>query len=177
MLGCISSPRCFFCSCRWCVHADDDEEETTGHTSLPLKVYCDASSDFLVEPLSFTLYYVDPDLAGKTVCENITQLFSWHWPGDDESILPIVTSIVDTTDLSIVNAVIASQPDCSLKIRQLWGCQGEPNGNSGPHACTVTLILDHNTAAGWVKGVMIYNHPTLVWVVYHGQQAVGTSVT
>ena len=29
----------------------------------------DASNDFLVEPLSFTIAYVDPDIAGKRVGE------------------------------------------------------------------------------------------------------------
>jgi hypothetical protein len=65
-------------------------------------VSCDVSKDFLVEPFSFTITYVDPDIAGKRVGENNTQRLSWHWPGDDESILLIVTSIVDTTILSIV---------------------------------------------------------------------------
>jgi len=77
---------------------------------------CDASTDFLVEPFSFTIAYVDPNIAGKRVGENNTQLFSWHWPGDDKSILPIVTSIVDTTILSIVNAAIAGLPDSSQNI-------------------------------------------------------------
>jgi hypothetical protein len=73
----------------------------------------DASNNFLVEPFSFNITYVDPDIAGKTVGEYNTQLFSWHWPGDDESIPLIVTSIVDTTILSIVNAAIAGLPDPS----------------------------------------------------------------
>jgi hypothetical protein len=38
------------------------------------------------------------------VGENNTELISWYWPADDESILPIVTSIIDTTIVSIVNA-------------------------------------------------------------------------
>jgi hypothetical protein len=50
------------------------------------------------------------------VGETNTQLFSWYWPGDDESIFPIVTSIVDTTILSIVNAAISGLPDPSRKI-------------------------------------------------------------
>jgi len=56
---------------------------------------------------------VDPNIAQKRVGENITQLLSWHWPVDDESIPPIVTSIVDRTIVSIVNAVIAGLPDPS----------------------------------------------------------------
>jgi hypothetical protein len=79
-------------------------------------VRCDASNDFLVDPFSFTIAYVHPDLAGKRVGEINTQLFSWYGPGDDESIFPIVTSIVDTTILSIVNAAISGLPDPSRKI-------------------------------------------------------------
>jgi len=71
---------------------------------------------FLAEPFSFTIAYVDPDIAGKRVGENNTQLFSWHWPADDEWILPIVTSIVDTTILSIMNAANAGLPDPIRKI-------------------------------------------------------------
>jgi hypothetical protein len=81
-------------------------------------------NDFLVEPFSFTIAYVDPDIAGKRVGENNTQLFSWHWPADDELILLIVTSIIDTTILSIVNAAIAGLPDPSRKIQELWGLPG-----------------------------------------------------
>jgi len=72
--------------------------------------------DFLVEPSSFTVTYADPDIDGKRVGVTNTQLFSWHWPGDDESIISIVTSIVDMTIVSIVNAAIAGLPDCSRKI-------------------------------------------------------------
>jgi len=59
---------------------------------------------------------VDPDIAGKRVGENNPQRFSWHWPGDDESILPIVTSTVDTTIMSIVNPAIAGLPDPSRRM-------------------------------------------------------------
>jgi len=117
---------------------------------------------------------VDPDIAGKRVGENNTQLFSWHWPGDNESILPIVTSIVDTTILSIVNAAIADLPDPSRKIRDLWGCLEEPNGNGGPYTHNVTPMFDNNTAAGWVKAAMKLTNPMLFCVVYRGQQADGT---
>jgi hypothetical protein len=134
-------------------------------------VCCDALNDFLVEPFSFTIAYVDPDIARKRVGENNTQLFSWQWPGDDESILPIVTSIVDTTILSIVNAAITSLPDPSQKIRELWGCLEEPNADGGPYARNVTPIFDNNTAAGCVKAAMKLSNPPLVSVVYHGQQA------
>jgi len=76
-------------------------------------------TDFLVEPFSFTIAYVDPDIAGKRVGKNNTQQCTWCWPGDDELILPIVTSIVDMTILSNVNAAIASLPDPSRKIQDL----------------------------------------------------------
>jgi len=71
-------------------------------------VRCDASTDFVVEPFIFNIPYVDPDIAGKRVGENNIQQFVWHWPGDDESILPIVASIAHTTILSIVDAALAS---------------------------------------------------------------------
>jgi hypothetical protein len=79
-------------------------------------VHCEASTNFLVQPFSFTITYVDPDVAGKRVGETNTQLFSWDQPGDNELILLIVTSIVDTTILSIVNAAIARLADPSRKI-------------------------------------------------------------
>ena len=114
---------------------------------------------------------MDPDIAGKRVRENNPQLFSWHWPGDDGSILPIITSIVDTNILSIVNAAIPSLPDPRPKIRELWGCLEEPNGDGGPYACNVTPIFDNNSAAGWVKVAMKLSNPTRLCVVYRGQQA------
>ena len=135
---------------------------------------CDACNDCLVEPSGFTIAYVDPDIPGKRVGESNTQLFSWHWPRDDESILPILTSIVDTTIVSIVNAAIAGLPDPSRKIRELWACLAEPNGDGGPYARNVTQIFDENTAAGWVKAAMKLSNPTLFWVVYCDQQADGT---
>jgi len=137
-------------------------------------VRCDTLNDFLVEPFSFTIAYVDPDIAGKRVGENNTQLFSWHWPGDDESILPIVTSIVDTTILSIVNAAITDLLDPSRKIRELWGCLEEPNGDGGPYARNVTPIFNNITAAGWVKAAMKLSNPMRCCVVYRGQEADGT---
>jgi hypothetical protein len=145
-----------------------------GHRSSPIKVRCDASYDFLVEPFSFIIAYVDPDIAGKRVGENNTHLCSWRWPGDDESILPIVTSIVDTTIVSIVNASIAGLPDPSGIIRELWGCLEEPNGDCGPYACNVSPSFDNNTAGGSVKAAMKLCSPTLFCVIYRGQQADGT---
>jgi len=173
-LLCISSPRCFFCSSWWCVDPEADEDQTSGHRSSPIKVRCKALTDFLVEPFSFTIAYVDPDIAGNRVGETNTQLFSWHWPGDYESILPIVTSIVDTNNLSILNAAIARLPDPSRKIRERWVCQEEPNQDGGPYTRYVTPIFDNNTAAGWVKAAMKSINPMLFCVIYRGQQADGT---
>ena len=43
-----------------------------------MKVHRHASTKFLVEPFSFTITHVDPDIAGVRVDEYNTQLFSWH---------------------------------------------------------------------------------------------------
>ena len=75
-----------------------------------------------------------------------------------------------------MNAAIASLPDPSRKIQDLWGCQEEPNGDGGSHASSnVTPILDNNTAARWVKTVMKFNNPILFGIVYCGKQADGTA--
>jgi len=172
---CIPSPRCFFCSSWGCVFIEDNKELTSGHRSSPIKPCSDALTEFVVDPFCFNIAYGDCDIAGKKDGENNTLLFSWHWPGDDESIIPIVTSIVDTSIVSNVNAAIASLPDTIWNIRELCGCREEPNRYCGPHACNVTPFLSYNTAAGWVKGVMKFNNPMLFCVVYGGQQAEGTS--
>jgi len=65
---------------------------------------------------------MDSDIAGKGVGENNTHLVSWYWPADDESIVPIVTSIINTTIFLIVYAAIAGLPDLSRKTQELWGC-------------------------------------------------------
>jgi hypothetical protein len=82
-------------------------------------VHYDTPTNFFVEPFRFTIVYVDHDIAGKRVGETNTLLFSWHWPVDDELILQIVTSIVNTTILSIVNASFAGLPHPSQIIREL----------------------------------------------------------
>ena len=115
---------------------------------------CEHSNDILGEPFSFIIAYVDPDIAGKRVGENNTPLSSWHWPRDDELILPIVTSIVDMTIFSIVNAAIAREQDPSQKIRELWGCLEEPNDDGGLCARNVIPIIDYNTPTRWVKAAM-----------------------
>jgi len=163
------------CSSWWCVYPEDDKEETSGHRSSQINVCCDTLTNFLVELFSFTIAYVDPDIAGKRVGENNTQLFSWHWPGDDKSILLIVTSIVDTTILSIVNAAIAGLSDPSLKIRELWGYLENLDGDGGPSARNVNTIFHNNTAAGWVKAVLKLTNPMHFRVVYCGQQADSTA--
>jgi hypothetical protein len=84
---------------------------------------------------------VHPNIAWKQVGEISTQLLSWNWPGDDESILPIVTSVIPTTILLISNAAIPGLPDSSWKIKELWGRQDECNGDSGPYGCNVTPMF------------------------------------
>jgi len=167
-LGCISSPRCFICPSWWCVDPEDDVEETSAYRSSPIKVRYDVSTDYIVEPFSFTITYMDPDIAGKSVHENNTQLLWWHWPGDDESILTIVTSIINTTTLSIVNAAFANQPEHSWKTWDLWGFQEERNGDGGPYTRNVNPIVYSNTAAGCVKAATKLKNTTLFCVVHRG---------
>jgi hypothetical protein len=87
----------------------------------PIKVRCDASTDLLVEPYSFIFAYVDPDIAGKRAGEINTQQFTWHGAGDNESIVPIVRGIVDTTILLIVNAACVDLPDQSCIVGEHCG--------------------------------------------------------
>jgi len=100
---------------------------------------------------------VDSDIAGNRVGDINTQLFSWHWPGDDELVLPIVMSILDTTILSIMIAAIAGLPDLRRKIQELWVRWEEPNGDGDPHAHNVTPIFNNNTAAAYVMVAMESN--------------------
>ena len=95
-------------------------------------MHCDALTFFLGEPSSITIGYVAHNIAGKRVGEYSTRLFSSHRPGDDESILPIVTSIVDMTIVSIMNTAIPGLPHPSQKTRGVWGSQEEPDGDGGP---------------------------------------------
>jgi len=140
-----------------------------------IKMHCNTSLDFLVERCCVTITYVDSDFAGKRVGGHNTPLFWWHWPGDDESILPIVTSMIDTPILSSLNAAITCLPDLSLKMRELWERQEEPNEDRGLHASNVTPLFDNNSAAGRVKTAMTLDNPKHCWIVYFGQQADGTS--
>jgi hypothetical protein len=120
---------------------------------LLINVGYDASNDFLVAPVNFTIAYVDPNIAGKRVGEINTQLFSQDWPGDKESILLIVTAIVDGTIFSIVNAAITGLPDPSRKIPELWHFLEEPNEHGGRYARHLTTNFDNDTAA-----------PTFLWM-------------
>jgi hypothetical protein len=87
-----------------------------GHRSSQIKVHCNPSINFLVEPFIYAITYVDPDIAGKRVSEYNSQLFSWLRTGDKESKLPIVTSTIDTTMLANVNAAMAVLAHPSQKI-------------------------------------------------------------
>ena len=78
---------------------------------------------------------------------------------------------MDTTILLIVNPPIFGLPDPSQKVRKLWGCQEEPNGDGGPYDPNATPIFDNNTAAGRAKGVTKSSNLTRFWVVFHGQLA------
>jgi len=114
---------------------------------------------------------VDFNLAGRRVGENSTRLFSWHWPGDDGSILQIVTSIINMTMWVIVNAAIAGLPDRRWKIRKLYGCWEEPNGDGSLQSHIVTPFMDNNTAARWVKTAMKLNNAALFCIVCRGKLA------
>jgi len=53
---------------------DDDKEETFGLDMAyvdimggPMKVCCDASTDFLLQQFTFGIAYVDPNIGGKRV--------------------------------------------------------------------------------------------------------------
>jgi hypothetical protein len=140
-----------------------------------MKVHCDTLTDFLIERFTFIVFFGDSDIAAKRVGETNTQLFSWHWPGNNELILPIVTSIVDRTILSIVNAAIASVPDPSQKIQEPWGCREEPNVDGGLYTRNITPIIDNNTAARWVQAAIKLNKQTLFLRHYRGQQSYGTA--
>jgi len=134
-----------------------------GHRSLLITVSCDALTDFHTEPLIFTIAYVDPDIAGKRVIEHNTQLFSGHWCGDDESILPIVTSVAEKIILSIVNAANTSLPDSSHKFRERWGCREGPEGDGSPYACHVTRMFDEKFFCRMGKGGDEIMQPNSCW--------------
>jgi hypothetical protein len=114
----------------------------------------DASTKINLEPFSYTIPYVDPDIVGNRVGEFNTLQFIWRQPEDGEYLLVAATPMVDTTNMSIVNAAIDAPPGSSCIFREHWGCGQEPDGDGGPYARSVTPILDNNTAAGWVKAAV-----------------------
>ena len=174
-LVCISSPQCMCCSSWWCLDTEDNKEETSGHRNTPIRVFRDFMTYFLLKPLSFTISSVYLDIAGKGVGENNTQLFALNWPGDEESILRIVTTIVDMTILSIGNSTITSLPVHCQKIRDGRGFWEESNGDGGQHTWNNTPTININTAAGWAKAGWELNNTELFSVVHLGQQAHSTS--
>jgi len=138
-------------------------------------VRCTALNTFLVKPFSFSIAYVDANIAGKEVGENNLKLFSGHCLGDDDSMHLTVISIVDTTIWSIVNRALANLPDPFQIIGELWGCQEELIGYGGPHTHNVTPIFIYNTGARCGRPVMKLHIPTRYTIVYNGQQAGSTS--
>jgi len=71
---------------------------------------------------------------------------------------------------------MASLPDPSWKIRQVWGFHEDPNIVGGPYARNVTPIVDTNTTAGRVKGALKLCNPLPFCIVYPGPQADGTDI-
>lgn len=140
-----------------------------GHRFSLRKVRCEASTNSFDEPFIFTIPYPDPDIAAKRVGENTTLLLSCHWPGGDESICPIVISIIDITIWSIVNAAISGLPDSSQKIRVLWGCREQADGDGGLSARNDTPIIPNNTAAGCVMAAMNFRNERHFCIVYCAQ--------
>jgi len=147
-LVCIVLPWCFIFSSWWYVDLKHNEHKPWGHWSSLIKVGHDTSTTFRLERFGFTIPYMDPDIAGKRVSEHSTHLSWWHWPGHDESRLSIITSIIDSTVLSMVNAAIAGLADLSRKIWDVWVCREEPNGYGGPYARNLNAIFNNSTAAG-----------------------------
>jgi len=150
-------------------------EETSGHSSSLVQPCCDTLTDIHVDPFLFAIAYVDPNIAGKRVGETNTQLFSWQRPGDDDDILPIVTSIVIRTILWGMYAAIAGVPDFIRKIWQLAGCLEEPNEHGGPQSHNITRLFDTKAAAGLPNAAMKLYSLMHFCLVYHGQHADGTS--
>ena len=174
-LVCVTLHQCFISSSWWCLDREVNWEENLGHRYSPIQVRCNASTGFHVEPCSFTIAYVDPDIAWKRVGNSNPQRQLWQWPGDDNSILRIVTLILDMTALSFLNVAISGLPYPGRKIPELWGGLEEPDGDNGPYAHTGTPILDYKSAAGWVILAMMYWNRMLFCIVYRGQQADDTA--
>jgi hypothetical protein len=141
----------------------------------PTWVHSNISSRLLGELFRSNSTFVDFNIAGTRVDDNRTRLFTWHWPGDDKWIRRIGTSIINTTSLSILNAVIVCLPDLSWIVCALWSCRGELNWNSGPYDCDAPPIIDNNTATSCVKSAMKLHYPMVCFIAYSGQQANGTA--
>jgi len=109
---------------------------------------------FLANPCSYTITYMDPDIAVKRLCQNTTEVHSCHCPADHESWIPILTSIVDMTTFSIMNSAIARFADPRPEVCGYWRCWEKSNVHYGLHSSNVTPIFNEHTAAGWVKLVM-----------------------
>jgi hypothetical protein len=111
------------------------------------------------------------NIAWKRVEENNTQLISWHWVGDDESMFPIVTLIIHMTIFSIVNTEITSLPDPSRKFRDLWVCWEKANADGSPYYCNVNSVFNPNTGVGLIKAAMKFSNPALfVWFIIAKKQ-------
>jgi len=145
-------------------------------SNLGSEVFADEGEDstnVLVEPFSFTVTNIGPNITGKRVGVIHTDQFSWHWPGDDESILTILVSIVDMTILSTVNSAIAGFPDTSWNIQEQWGCWEKSDADCGQYAQNGTPMFNNNSAARWVMVAIIMKHPTLFQLLIVANEAMG----
>lgn len=134
-----------------------------------------ASTNYVVETFNYAVAYVHPEVAGKSVGEYHAQLVIWYWPGHDESMLWIVTSVIHTTIFSFMTSVIADLPDPSWTVRQHWSCLEKPHWDVGHKDLDVNRTCDDNPAVEWVHAVMNLNNPTHVGKLCCSQQANGTS--
>jgi len=116
----MSSSRCFFCMSWWGVDTEDNKDETPGSYASAIHVHYNASTNFLPRQCSSIIAYVDTNVAGMLLGEVITQQFLWHWPGDDELIRLIDTSIFNPTILHILNvALLRGSPWAAVMIH-VW---------------------------------------------------------
>jgi len=132
-------------------------------------------NNFPVELLSFTIAYVDPNIPRMSVGETNMHLFWYHGSVDDDSILLIMTSILNITIHSIKNNVIAGLSDPSRIIEELCGCRKKPNWDDILHTHNVTPIFHNNTAARWVNAAKKLHNSMLFCVVCRSQRTSGTA--
>jgi len=170
-LVCVSSPLWFIYYSWGSFDTEADKEETSSCRSLSIKVHCDTSTDFLIKQFSVTTIYANTKVTSKRVGQNNPQRIPWCWPGDGELILLIVTSIVDTSILSIMNPAIAGLPNPRWKIGELWDSWEQRNGDGSLSACHIPPICDHHTAAGWANLAMNVCNLKQCCVSCSGQQA------